>query len=67
MKFIGDETGKDTGIRDACHYQTQQAMTATESLWALYSDGRRSEKMVGSYPNRPSYLFSPGQTYYSRE
>ena len=34
------ETGKDTSIRAACHHQTQQAMTAIESLWALYSDGR---------------------------
>ena len=27
------ETGKDTGVRAARHYQTQSAATGTESLW----------------------------------
>ena len=48
------ETRKDTGVRAACHYQTQQAETGTESLGELYSDGLRSEMMVYSYRNRPS-------------
>ena len=34
------ETRKDKGVRAACHYQTQYAMTAIKSLWALYSDGQ---------------------------
>ena len=42
-------------------------MTAIESLWALYSDGQRSEKMAGLYPNRPSYIFCPSQCFYNRE
>ena len=60
------ETRKDTGIRAARHYQTQQAMTETESLWALYSDSWRSEKMAGLHPNRLSCLVFPGQDFYSR-
>ena len=61
------ETGKGTGIQAACYYQTQEAMTAIESLWVFYSDGQRSEKMAGSYPNRPSSHLFPGQTFYNRE
>ena len=37
-------------------YQTQKAETGIESLWALYSDGRQSERTAGLYPNRPSYI-----------
>ena len=37
-------------------YQTQKAETGIESLWALYSDGRRSEMTAGLYPNRPSSI-----------
>ena len=44
------ETGKDTTVRAARHHQTQSAMTATESLWALYSGDRQSENTVGSPP-----------------
>ena len=29
----------------------------------IYSDGRQSEKMVGSHPNRPSYIFFPSQPF----
>ena len=47
--------------------QTQYVETEIESLWALYSDGRRSEKAVGLHPNRPSYIFFPGQSFYNRE
>ena len=32
--------------------QTQLAETGTESLWALYSDGRPPEKMASLLPNR---------------
>ena len=40
-------------------------MTATESLWALYSAGQQSEKMVGLYPKRtvPSFLSRPTFLY----
>lgn len=31
-------------------YQTQSAETGIESVWALHSDGRRPEKMVGLAP-----------------
>ena len=41
-------------------YQTQQAETGIGSLWVLYSDGQQCKKMVGLYPNRPSYI--PFQT-----
>ena len=44
LELRHSETGKDTSVRAACHDQTQSAMTATESLWALYSDGRRPER-----------------------
>ena len=54
------ETEK-AGIHAACHYQNRKAETGIESLWVLYSDGWRSEKTVGLYPNRPSYI--PFQTF----
>ena len=38
----------------ACHPPDPIRETGIESLWALYSDGWRAEKMVGLYPNRPS-------------
>ena len=57
------ETGKDTGVQN---YQTQLAMTAIGFLWALYSDGWQS-KMADSYPNWPSCLLFPGQTFYNGE
>ena len=31
-----------------------------------YSDGRRFEKMAGSYPNGPSYVFFPSQPFYNK-
>ena len=48
-------------------YQTQEAETGTESLWELYSDGQWSEKMAGSYPNTPSYIFFLSHPFYNRE
>ena len=41
-------------------------MIVIEFLWALYSDGRQS-KMADSYPNWPSCLLFPGQTFYNGE
>lgn len=37
-------------------YETQLAEKEIESLWLLYSEDQWSEKMVGLYPNRLSYI-----------
>ena len=49
------ETRK-AGVRAACHLPDPISRDSIESLWVLYSDGWWSEKTVGLYPTRPSYM-----------
>lgn len=55
----GPETTK-VGICAACHCQSQEVETRCETLWALYSDGRRSEEAV-CYITLKNCLHIPSQ------
>ena len=51
----------------ACHHQSQEAETRTESLWALYSDARDLKRLLVMYPNRPSYISSQAGLSYKKK
>ena len=61
------ETGKGTGIQAACYYQTQEAMTAIESLWvAIQMAGDLRRWRVHTLTDHLVFSFQ-ATVFYSRE